>query len=63
VLLPQRTLTLSSISGGRFILGLGMTHRVVTEVMGVSRGIAINQQWSDPCPAKYLAAEGQPAQR
>jgi 5,10-methylenetetrahydromethanopterin reductase len=33
MLLAQRALTLSSISGGRFILGLGMTHRMVTEAM------------------------------
>jgi len=33
MLLAQRALTLSSISGGRFILGLGMTHRMVTEGM------------------------------
>jgi 5,10-methylenetetrahydromethanopterin reductase len=33
MLLAQRALTLSSISGGRFILGLGMTHRMVTETM------------------------------
>ena len=33
MLLAQRALTLSSISGGRFILGLGLTHRMVTEGM------------------------------
>jgi 5,10-methylenetetrahydromethanopterin reductase len=33
MLLAQRALTLSSISGGRSILGLGMTHRIVTEAM------------------------------
>ena len=33
MLLAQRALTLSSISGGRFVLGLGMTHRMVTEAM------------------------------
>jgi 5,10-methylenetetrahydromethanopterin reductase len=33
MLLAQRALTLSLISGGRFILGLGMTHRMVTEGM------------------------------
>jgi len=33
MLLAQRALTLNSISGGRFILGLGMTHRLVTELM------------------------------
>jgi 5,10-methylenetetrahydromethanopterin reductase len=33
MLLAQRALTLSSISGGRFILGLGLTHRMVTEAM------------------------------
>lgn len=33
MLLAQRALTLSSISGGRFVLGLGMTHRMVTEGM------------------------------
>lgn len=31
--LAQRALTLNSIAGGRFILGLGMTHKVVTEGM------------------------------
>ena len=35
--LAQRALTLSLIGGGRFILGLGMSHRVVTEGMwGIS---------------------------
>lgn len=35
--LAQRALTLSLIGGGRFILGIGMSHRVVTEgVWGVS---------------------------
>lgn len=33
VLLAQRALTLNAIAGGRFILGLGMTHQVVTEGM------------------------------
>lgn len=33
MLLAQRALTLSLISGGRFILGLGMTHQAVTEGM------------------------------
>jgi F420-dependent oxidoreductase-like protein len=33
MLLAQRALTLSLIGGGRFILGLGMTHRAVTEGM------------------------------
>jgi 5,10-methylenetetrahydromethanopterin reductase len=33
MLMAQRALTLSAISGGRFILGLGMTHRMVTEGM------------------------------
>jgi 5,10-methylenetetrahydromethanopterin reductase len=33
MLLAQRALTISSISGGRFILGLGMTHQAVTEGM------------------------------
>jgi 5,10-methylenetetrahydromethanopterin reductase len=33
VLLAQRALTLNTIAGGRFILGLGMTHQVVTEGM------------------------------
>jgi alkanesulfonate monooxygenase SsuD/methylene tetrahydromethanopterin reductase-like flavin-dependent oxidoreductase (luciferase family) len=33
MLLAQRALTLSLISSGRFILGLGMTHRMVTEGM------------------------------
>ncbi|HUO39469.1 MAG TPA: TIGR03564 family F420-dependent LLM class oxidoreductase, partial [Mycobacterium sp.] len=33
MLLAQRALTISLISGGRFTLGLGMTHRVVTEGM------------------------------
>ena len=35
--LAQRALTLNTIAGGRFILGLGMSHRMVTEQMwGVS---------------------------
>ena len=33
MLMAQRALTLNLIAGGRFILGLGMTHRVVTEDM------------------------------
>ena len=33
MLLAQRALTLSSISGGRFILGLGLTRRMVTEAL------------------------------
>src|SRR5690349_7634050 len=33
MLLAQRALTLSLIGGGRFILGLGMTHQAVTEGM------------------------------
>ncbi|BBX19199.1 LLM class F420-dependent oxidoreductase [Mycolicibacterium duvalii] len=33
MLLAQRALTLSLISGGRFVLGLGMTHAAVTEGM------------------------------
>ncbi|MGH3967747.1 MAG: LLM class flavin-dependent oxidoreductase, partial [Mycobacterium sp.] len=33
MLLAQRALTLSMIGGGRFILGLGMTHQAVTEGM------------------------------
>lgn len=33
MLLAQRALTLSLISGGRFLLGLGMTHAAVTEGM------------------------------
>jgi 5,10-methylenetetrahydromethanopterin reductase len=33
MLMAQRALALSLISGGRFILGLGMTHRMVTEGM------------------------------
>ncbi|OBK48181.1 LLM class F420-dependent oxidoreductase [Mycobacterium sp. 1081908.1] len=33
MLMAQRAVTLSLISGGRFILGLGMTHRMVTEGM------------------------------
>ncbi len=33
MLMAQRALALSVISGGRFILGLGMTHRMVTEGM------------------------------
>jgi 5,10-methylenetetrahydromethanopterin reductase len=33
MLLAQRALTISLISGGRFTLGLGMTHRMVTEGM------------------------------
>ena len=32
----QRALTLNLIAGGRFTLGLGMTHRMVTEVWGIS---------------------------
>ena len=39
--LAQRALTLSLISGGRFILGIGMSHRMVTEGMwGISVGQA-----------------------
>jgi alkanesulfonate monooxygenase SsuD/methylene tetrahydromethanopterin reductase-like flavin-dependent oxidoreductase (luciferase family) len=33
VLMAQRALMLNKIAGGRFILGLGMTHQVVTEGM------------------------------
>lgn len=33
MLMAQRALTLNKIAGGRFILGLGMTHQVVTEGM------------------------------
>jgi 5,10-methylenetetrahydromethanopterin reductase len=33
MLLAQRALTLSQLSGGRFILGIGMTHQAVTEAM------------------------------
>ena len=33
MLLAQRALTVSLISGGRFTLGIGMTHRMVTEGM------------------------------
>jgi len=33
MLLAQRALTLNLISGGRFVLGLGMTHQAVTEGM------------------------------
>ncbi|MBS9533325.1 TIGR03564 family F420-dependent LLM class oxidoreductase [Mycobacterium sp. M1] len=33
MLLAQRALTLSLLSGGRFVLGLGLTHQVVTEGM------------------------------
>jgi F420-dependent oxidoreductase-like protein len=37
MLLAQRALTINLISGGRFTLGLGMTHRMVTEGMwGIS---------------------------
>jgi 5,10-methylenetetrahydromethanopterin reductase len=37
MLLAQRALTLNLIAGGRFVLGLGMTHRAVTEGMwGIS---------------------------
>jgi len=37
MLLAQRVLTLTQIGGGRFILGLGLSHRMVTEGMwGVS---------------------------
>jgi F420-dependent oxidoreductase-like protein len=33
MLLAQRALTITAIAGGRFTLGLGMTHRIVTEGM------------------------------
>ena len=33
MLLAQRALTLNRIAGGRFLLGLGMTHQAVTEGM------------------------------
>jgi 5,10-methylenetetrahydromethanopterin reductase len=33
MLMAQRALTLNAIAGGRFILGLGMTHQAVTEGM------------------------------
>lgn len=33
MLLAQRALTLNLLSGGRFVLGLGMTHQMVTEGM------------------------------
>src|SRR6476659_11291845 len=33
MLLAQRALTLNRIAGGRFVLGLGMTHQAVTEGM------------------------------
>ena len=33
MLLAQRALTLNQIAGGRFLLGLGMTHQAVTEGM------------------------------
>ena len=33
MLLAQRALTLNLIAGGRFLLGLGMTHQAVTERM------------------------------
>jgi F420-dependent oxidoreductase-like protein len=33
MLLAQRALTLNAIANGRFILGLGMTHQAVTEMM------------------------------
>ena len=33
MLLAQRALTLNKIAGGRFVLGLGMTHQTVTEGM------------------------------
>jgi 5,10-methylenetetrahydromethanopterin reductase len=33
MLLAQRALTLNAIAGGRFLLGLGMTHQAVTETM------------------------------
>ena len=33
MLMAQRALTLNKIAGGRFILGLGMTHQAVTEGM------------------------------
>ena len=37
MLLAQRALTLNLIAGGRFILGVGMSHRLVTEEMwGIS---------------------------
>jgi 5,10-methylenetetrahydromethanopterin reductase len=42
--LAQRALTLSLISGGRFKLGIGMSHRMVTEGMwGVSWDRAVRQ--------------------
>ena len=42
--LAQRALTLSLISGGRFTLGIGMSHRMVTEGMwGISWDRAVRQ--------------------
>lgn len=42
--LAQRALTLSLISGGRFLLGIGMSHRMVTEgVWGISWDRAVRQ--------------------
>jgi F420-dependent oxidoreductase-like protein len=42
--LAQRALTLSLISGGRFSLGIGMSHRMVTEgVWGISWDRAVRQ--------------------
>jgi alkanesulfonate monooxygenase SsuD/methylene tetrahydromethanopterin reductase-like flavin-dependent oxidoreductase (luciferase family) len=37
MLLAQRALTLNRIAGGRFLLGLGMTHQAVTQGMWGSR--------------------------
>jgi 5,10-methylenetetrahydromethanopterin reductase len=60
--LAQRALTLNLISGGRFTLGIGMSHRMVTEQMwGVTWDKAVRQmrEYLD-CLLPLLA--GQPAE-
>jgi F420-dependent oxidoreductase-like protein len=59
--LAQRALTLSLISGGRFKLGIGMSHRLVTEGMwGVSWDRALRQMREYLDALQPLLA-GQPA--
>ena len=59
--LAQRALTLSLISGGRFKLGIGMSHRLVTEGMwGVSWDRALGQMREYLDALQPLLA-GQPA--